>query len=958
MFIKSSSGRRIGKKLLCGASLIAIAITFAGQSMAQEATLATESVTVSATGTSIKGINPVGSNMVTIDAAAMKTSGALTTNQILEQIPQLSNAFNTNAAVPSNPNQGGFRPSIRNLPSQAIVGGSATLLLLDGHNFIGISGLGTAPDAGVIPTIVLRRVDVLPDGASSVYGANAITGVINFITRDSFSGFQTQASVGMADGYSSFSASVMGGTDWADGGAYLAYEHKNNTMLLGADRSYTKMDLTSIGGRDSRATACGLPNISVAGGKNYAVTALPSAAAGSLAANVTGPFGGLNAVTNAGSLNRCDTNSYSSMFPSEIEDSLFGNFHQKIIEGVEFSTKVLWSTRLESATAAQQSATGTIDTTNPYFQSIGGETQQTVQFNFSPYFGSNNFPFTSQVQVFQVTPKITAQLPFGDWEAVLMANYGRSYTNGAQRAVNTSVLNNALRQTTVGGVLSANLVAGANSVGTALDPYNINLNNPLVVNQITNFQGIFRATQHQLQYQIAANGTLFSLPGGPVKAAIGGKYSWEDFNQELGATVPIGQTAGAPIPGSQLFFAKIHRVVQSGFAEVNVPIVGEDNRLPFVHSLTFNMSGRTDSYSDFGQTNNFKLGFAYEPFSDLTIRGTRGTSYDAPSLADLTGGRFNYTPQRTSANAIVPPGTSAADALRPSILLSGGNRALGPELGSTWSIGADFHPTNYGGMDFTGLDLSITAYHIKIEHQLGLSPFNSPLLFQVPGYSKYYIINPTLPQLQSYGNFPFVGGAGTTVASAYDPGVNPPYILYDARRNNLGNAVLEGFDFAASYTRDIEDFGSISGGISGTYSTNNSTQADPTSAFVSIQATGVPLYAASGYLSLVTGPWTGRVSVQYSPGFNVNPGDLSLKLYNQHRISAFHPVNAYLGYDLSGLTGWLNNAEASVTVSNMFDENPPIYLAGGTSAPVNGGQGITAGSTLGRYAVFSLQKMF
>ncbi len=183
--------------------------------------------------------------------ATIRATGAITTNEILNQIPQIANTFNTQTNPPTAINIGGVRPQIRFNPAQNITGGSSTLLLLDGHNIVGISGLATAPDPGVIPTIVLRQVDVLPDGASSIYGANAITGVINFVTRDDYQGFMGNVSKGFADGYSSFNASVMAGTEWGNGGAYLAFEHKANTFLFARDRAYTQMDLTSRGGRDS-----------------------------------------------------------------------------------------------------------------------------------------------------------------------------------------------------------------------------------------------------------------------------------------------------------------------------------------------------------------------------------------------------------------------------------------------------------------------------------------------------------------------------------------------------------------------------------------------------------------------------------------------------------------------------------------------------------------------------------
>jgi iron complex outermembrane receptor protein len=949
MFFSSNADKRFVRKLLCGASLSAIAIATMGQSMAQD--VQTESVTVSATGTLVKGIGPVGSNLVTIDADAMKSTGALTTNQILEQVPQLSNAFNSNAVAPTAGNFSGFRPQIRNLPSQTIVGGAATLLLLDGHNFVGLSGLGTAPDAAVIPTIVLRQVDVLPDGASSVYGANAITGVINFITRDTFSGLQLNADVGVADSYNSFNTSAIAGTTWEGGGVYLAVEHKENTFLMGADRAYTKMDLTSAGGRDSRGTACSLPNIA-AGTRNYAQTGFPGTGAGSLAANVSGPYGGLNPVSNAGSINRCDTNAVTSIFPADNETGLFGSLRQKITDGVEFSMKVLWNTRLQRSRSPMPTATGTIDNTNPYFQSLGGETQQTVQFSFAPFYGKDTQESTNDVQVFQITPQVTAQLPFGDWEATLMGNYGRSYTNTFARTISTTLLNQALRQQPGG----PNLVAGVN----AFDPYNINQSNSFLVNNILNYESAPVATQHQLQYQLSANGTLFELPGGPVKAALGGKYDWEDYNATWHTNAPIGQAAGPPVLGSQFQPQAIHRVVESGFGEVHVPVFGEGNRIPFVYSLELDASGRIDSYSDFGQTNNFKLGVSYQPFEELTIRGSRGTSYDAPSLADTLApdGRYQLSTYGSSPNAIVPPGTSPADALRPSILVPGGNPNLGPELGSSWSIGGDFRPTEHFGIDFTGLDFSITAYHIRIEHQIGLAPFNQPLLFQVPGYSKYYIINPTPQQASVYGYSALVNFPGSTLDSAWAPGQTQPYILYDARRNNLGNSVLAGLDFAGTYTAETA-IGVLSTGFNGTVSTQNENQPDSTSAFQSIQASGVPLYALSGFAQLNTGAWNFRSSVQYTPSFRVNPGTQAFTLYNQQRIGAYYTVNAHVGYDLSNLASWTNNAEVGVTVNNLFDNDPPIYLHGGSALPANNGPGIVAsGSTLGRYVVLSVQKAF
>jgi iron complex outermembrane receptor protein len=973
MFFESKVDVRVVRRLLCGVSLSALAAVIPGQAQAQEDV---EQVTVTATGTSIRGIAPVGTNLVSVDASTIKATGAITTEEILGQIPQLANTFNSQAVSPTAINIGGVRPSIRYNPAQTILGAASTLLLLDGHTMVGISGLATTPDAGLIPTIVLRQVDVLPDGASSIYGANAIAGVINFVTRENYQGFQANVSVGMADGYSAFNASMMAGTDWGSGGAYLAFEHKENTYLMARDRSYTKMDLTGIGGRDSRGTSCDLANISVPGAQpnNYALTSnTVSAAPGSLKAAASGPYGALNSTTNAGSLNRCDTNSYASLFPREEQNSFFGQFHQRIMPGVDFSMKFLWSTRLDSAINPELSATNVaIDTTNPYFQSINGETTQNVSFAFGPFWGSQSVTDYNNVQEFLITPKLTVDLPFGDWQATALFNYGRSNSTGFNRSVNTALLAQSMRRVTVAGVLSPALVASPSLSGNAVNPYNLTAGNPLLIDNILNTGSYGKAIQHQIQYGASANGTLFELPGGAVKAAIGGQWAFEDYVANWNTNWPIGTVAGPAAPGAQMAIARPHRIINSGFAEINVPIVGKDNELPFVHALSFNASGRLDDYSDFGSTANYKLGISYEPFAALTIRATNGTSFDAPSLADTAAPdtRFSYTPQRTAANTNVPAGTSAADALRPSISTPGGNPQLGPETGRTWSIGGDFHPTTEFGIDLSGIEISVTAFHTKFEHQQGLILNNPGVLFS-GSYNQYYILNPTLAQVQARypTNFNANGSAkvattgfpGPDLASAFNtPGVNQPYILYDLRRNNLGEALIEGLDFAMNYTTNIEDFGSLSAGFSATVNTTNTNTPAPGLAAINLVKYSVPLSAATAFVGATVGPLSGRITVQYSPGFNVSPVlNQALSLYGQKRIASFHPVNLFASYDLSGLAPWLSESEVSVTMNNVADDSPPIYLSGGAQKPSNGGAYIVAsGSTLGRYTVMSLRKQF
>ncbi len=107
------------------------------------------------------------------------------------------------------------------------------------------------------------------------------------------------------------------------------------------------------------------------------------------------------------------------------------------------------------------------------------------------------------------------------------------------------------------------------------------------------------------------------------------------------------------------------------------------------------------------------------------------------------------------------------------------------------------------------------------------------------------------------------------------------------------------------------------------------------------------------------GPFEARVAVQHSPGFKVPINAASFVTYGQTYIPSFHPVNLYMSYDLKDAFSWSQGASVSLSVNNIGDSQPPLYLAGGGVVPSNGGTTIAAnGTTLGRYFLFDLRKSF
>ncbi len=193
-----------------------------------------ESITV--TGTTIRGQQPVGANVISVDRAAIEATGAQTTAQLLVTIPQLDN-FGSAAQGGQNSfdGSGTQAPTIHSLGSSA---SNATLILIDGHR-IPLTGVNhNLIDPSIIPTSAIANVEVLPDGASAIYGSDAVAGVINFHTRRDYSGWETSAQYGIADHYNTFNFSQLFGHSWDGGGLVAAYNYSSRSALMNRDRSF------------------------------------------------------------------------------------------------------------------------------------------------------------------------------------------------------------------------------------------------------------------------------------------------------------------------------------------------------------------------------------------------------------------------------------------------------------------------------------------------------------------------------------------------------------------------------------------------------------------------------------------------------------------------------------------------------------------------------------------------
>lgn len=857
--------------------------------------------TVVVTGTSLRGIAPVGTNVVTFNKAAVQETGVTSTSDVLARIPQITSNFNK-VSIPSGINKGDVtsRPNIRGLGQS---GGNTTLVLVDGHRIVNAGIILTAPDADVVPPGVLERIEVVPDGGSSIYGSDAVGGVINLITRKRFDGVELSGRYGFAKDYYQADVNATVGKSWEEGSAYVSYVHAQRDALFGRDRSYVHT-------ADQSAT-CAPGTIYVNRGlANQQTYRLPDRTPGTVA--------------------QCDPALNASLVPDEKRDSVFAGLSHDLSEHTTFDLRTFYTRRETNAYADQLSSTGTIDATNPFFSPVGNETKHDVSFSYAPVFGPSAKNKVT-VSEWGITPSVTVELN-SNWQLRALVNYGKSDTTFAAPVLNASAQVAALAGP---GLTTAN----------AINPYDVSKSGAAALAALQTLQDYGQSNQDMANARLVMDGTVYRLPGGPVKLALGAEYLRESYTI---ASSGLASTTDM----SSLYRAKAKRDVSSAFGELAVPIVGAENRFDGMESLTLSASARYDKYSDFGSTVNPKIGATWKPVSGLSLRANVGKSFNAPSLADMSAAESAASAWPLSLlggsvgngaslyNPAVPPSPFKLD---PAILVAGGNPDLKPQKANTYSIGFDFKPAQV-----PGLSISATYWNIDFKNQIAQA-YGQDLY--TPGLARFVITHPTLAQAQKIvGKTPMQGlvfnGAGivpvSSIEELFSKSVIAPYLLYDARRNNLGGVETSGVDFSTSYVQPTS-FGLFNASLAGSYTLKRKIRTDDLATPVDAIHKDVSRASVVLGTGLRVNQFTVQASLYYSSGF-----DLTNPAGTQTRVGSFRTIDLFFGYDVRG-SGLLKDLQATLSINNVLDTAPPF---------LNRGAGYTNGSTVGRMAQIGLNKKF
>jgi iron complex outermembrane recepter protein len=823
-------------------------------------------IIVTATGTSIRGVAPVGSNLVTFNRDDVIASGAETVADVVAAVPQLG-LFNRsqNGGVP------GARDAIQP-PSLRGLGPQATLSLINGHRMVGAGILGNSFDPDVIPAAALQRVEIVPDGASAIYGSDAVAGVVNFITRQNFTGAETSLRYGLGDAYHDEDFSQLFGKAWSTGSVMLAYEYALNSAVHASDRQsyYQPLDQRPLGGNDTRSTNCPLANVTVPGSSiNYA--------APTFAPNTT---------------NYCDNTGPSDLLWARRRNSVFATARQELSDNISVWSDASYSDRHTDGRQTALTATATIDNTNPFFQPIPGTnaTSENVAFRADNLAGSNYVIDTAEASSANVTSGLDFKLP-ARWAVTAYGTYGSAKTTAQEPiSLNTAVLNAAASGTTP---------------ATALDPFGKGTS-PTIAQQITDWNYYNHSTQTLAEGDVKADGPLFTLPGGDVKMAVGGSYRRETFDADF--------HQGPTQAPSTFNTASATRTVKSGYAELFLPVFGTGNALPGLRALDFSLAGRYDDYSDFGSTTNPKYGLNWTPADGLTFRGSYGKSFHAPNLSDLHAidGKIVTVGASPITNVIV--GVDPQTPLYNAIVLAGGNPGLQAETAKTYSFGVDFQPAF-----LQGLRTSMTYFNVAYTNRITTPPFGnaSSAIFTDPAYAPFIYRNASPALISALG-----AGLPQVVLLPSNPAY--PTTLLDLRRQNLSVSKIDGVDFDFSYRWDI-GAGNMLAGIVGQRTLKYDNQGTVNSPAADQLTLGTPKWLARGRLELKYGPVDSTLFVNYSGSFE---NQLSVNgMLENYTAGAYSTVDLHFGYTLPD-QGWMHGTVISADVEDLLDRNPPLTPVG------------------------------
>jgi outer membrane receptor protein involved in Fe transport len=836
-------------------------------------------------GSLIRGAGPSVSPVVAITRQDLDRSGRATLGEFLATLPQNFSGTVTPDTFLSGTDRLGTNSIVAQGVNLRALGPSATLVLVNGRRMAGAGLKGDFSDISAIPTAAIARVEILLDGASALYGSDAVGGVVNVILRDDFNGAETRARVGgAAGGADEQEIGQTFGRTWSGGHALLTYEYYHQGALASAARRFTaNADLRALGGTDHRqfySLPGNVMTLDPASGAYVPGWAIPPGQSG---------VGLTPSSFLAGQVNLDNQRQKTDILPDQTRNSLYASAGQALSGRLDADADVRFTHRDFAYDLPGAVSLLTVGRNNPYFVSPDAAASDQIAYDFTDELGPLHQTGTSDS--LGVSAGLTGKLG-RTWT---VETYG-AYADELSRRANLHRLNTHFLSEALGDIPDDPATPYSAARDGYFNPYGDgSANGRAVLDFIGSGWVRTRFDSQVSSLNLKADGVLATLPGGELKAAFGGQIRRERFQTETDSLVshatPTTSTEGP-----------YDRTVTAGFLELRLPIIGPGNALPGMRRLELSAAGRIERYSDVGSTRNPKVGVLWVPLDGWRLRASYGTSFRAPALSDV------YELQDFGPG-ILPDGASQKLVL----LEVGGNHNLRPETAKSWTAGLDLEPPQ-----IPDLKISVTGFDTRFTGQIA-QPVSDDIYNALtnPIYAPFIrAVNPANPTDLALVKSLLAQSTSATAslfpAEAYTA-------IVDARFLNTGGLHVRGVDLSVRWGLAVgDDRLDLTGAA--TWLADYERRVTPSAPWAELAGTaGQPARVRAQ----AAATWTHR---DLAATFGLNFVDGS-RAESGRAIAAWTTADLQLRWRPTWSAPFAQGLDLALSIRNLFDTDPPFYDA-------------------------------
>lgn len=807
---------------------------------------------------------PVGSSILRITPADIQQSGAGSLSELLQTLPEVSgmgpteNTHNFGREAQTNSAVG------RGVNLRAL-GAGATLVLLDGRPLAPSGTIGGFVDISDIPLAAIDHVEILSDGGSVLYGADAIGGIVNIVLRED-AGLTAEARVG---GRASEFVGERGlhlsyGQKWQGGHFTIALSCDGSNALWASQRAQATSDLQPFGGTNFD-TLAGNPGTVFAGGQTWAIPPNQNGRGLTPADFVADTSNLYNLLSN------------TTLLPAETLRSVMVTGTQRISSDWTAFANALFSHRTVREEQAAETATLTVTSQNPFYVNPAGGNSEEVEYGFQNDLGPLRLSTTAEKGQFSVG----ADYAHSDrWHGEVYAGYAFE----GQQELQFNQVNYA--------ALAEELVNP--DPQQAFNPFGDGSSSSAVATAAIRAEGDFQLYSSIAFANATAVGRLLRLPGGDLTLELGTDVREQSFN-----------TQTRSLSDGSYIKEDLGRRLWAAFAQADMGLIGGgDTGFPGLRKLGVSAGVRYEHYSDVGSVTTPEFGVSAVPFEGATLRASYARLFKPPNLGDLS--------ESGNISEIIPlqdPDPHSATGFANVLALAGNNAALRPETAQSRSLGLNFAPRFY-----PGASLALTYFHTRYYDLVAQSPYLSATALSDPTFQPYIISNPSAQERQSLCQ------QGQFLGLQSDCLHMPIAAIIDLRLHNRAVIQTSGLDFNTRLPFDTH-LGTFTLGLLGTYLLDYSEAPTSSSPLTSVLDTehnpiSVRLRASAGWTN---GAFTLATFANYQGSYS------DIESVPTRHVSSWTTIDATLAWkpEISGFPE-LKGATVRLGVLNLLNRNPPF----------------------------------